>query len=255
MRATLARAGLLLVLGALACEAQARTDGEMAVREVVQQLRANDCPAAIERLNEGLKAGYPELAMMAGTMFDMGVCVAKDWNKAVGFYVRASDGGIKEGAYRLAAGFAAWQHGPDTAAALWWAARSGLQVDACTTKLPKTDDPDRFVEELRRWPAHELAVCNFVVGKVAFILADVRYPLGGVQTEIDGRIEVTYRPASNFFKEDARDSTNPALVKMSKVLAQSISHAGPLFAKPAGIDRDWEVHFMAVVDTDKNRWW
>ncbi len=255
MRATLARAGLLLGLGALACDTQARTDREQAVRDVVRHLRANECPAAVERLNDGLKAENPELAMMAGTMFDIGICVAKDWDKAVGFYVRASDAGIKEGAYRLAAGFAARQHGPDTAAALWWAARAGLQADGCTGKLPKMDDPERFVEELKRWPAHELAVCNFVVGSIAFILADARYPLGGVKTEISGRAEITYRPAANSFREDTRDATIPARDKMGRVLTQAIGHAGPLFTKPAGIDPEWELRFVVPIDADKSRWW
>ncbi|MGZ5199628.1 MAG: hypothetical protein ACXWC4_07625 [Telluria sp.] len=255
MSATWARAGLLLALGTLAFNAHARPDGEKAAGEVAQHLRANDCPAAIQRLNDGLKAGYPQVAMMAGTMFDVGICVAKDWNKAVGFYVQASDGGIKEGAYRLAAGFAADENGPDTATAMWWAARAGMQADFCTAKLPKTDDPDRFVEELKRWPAHQLAVCNFVVGTIAFISADVRYPFGGVKTEIDGNAEVSYLPASNRFRNDARGATNPARKKIGEVMVQAIRHAGARYAKPAGIDPHWELTFDVTVDTDKSRWW
>jgi hypothetical protein len=43
--------------------------------------------------------------------------------------------------------------------------------------LPDTEDPDRFVEALRAWPAQKLAACNYVVGTMAFIAAEVRYPM------------------------------------------------------------------------------
>lgn len=255
MKESWARPGLLFVLGALALDAHARTDGQQAAAQVVERLRANDCPAAVERLNDGLKAGYPEIAMMAGSMFDVGVCVQKNWNKAVGFYSQASEGGIKEGAYRLAAGFAARENGPDMAAAMWWANRAGLQADRCTAMLPKADDPDRFVEELMQWPARELAVCNYVVGVIAFISAEGRYPIAGVKTEIDGRLKVTYRPGAAHFKTDPGYATFPARMKLNEVFGQAMRYAGARYPRPDGIDPAWEVRFNATVDTDKTLWW
>lgn len=255
MKNTAFKLGLVAALAALAFPAWGRTDGQQAVAGIGERLRAKDCEGAITNLNAGLKAGYPEVALLAGTMFEAGACVGKDWNKAVEFYALASEGGMKEGAFRLAAGFAAAANGPDTAAALWWASRAGLQADSCTARLPKTDDPDHFVEALRAWPARELAVCNYVVGMLSFVHADVRYPMAGVTREIAGRVEVDYVPATSRFKLEARDATRPASKGLLEVFGHALHYAGARYARPAGIDPAWTIPFVVVVDTDKSRWW
>jgi len=153
MKKTLYRWGWVVALAMLAGGAQARTDGEKAVVGIGELLKANDCAGAVKALNAGLQTGYPEVALLAGTMFEAGFCVKKNWDKAVGFYTQAHEGGIREGALRLAAGFADTANGPDAAAALWWAKRARLDAGTCTSRLPDIDDPDRFVEALRAWPA------------------------------------------------------------------------------------------------------
>jgi hypothetical protein len=255
MKNTAFRLGLLAALAALAFPAWGRTDGQQAVAGIGERLKAQDCEGTIRNLNAGLTAGYPEVALLAGTMFEAGACVGKDWNKAVDFYALASEGGMREGALRLAAGFAATANGPDMAAAMWWASRAGLQVEGCTARLPKTEDPDRFVEALRAWPARELAVCNYVVGMLAFVSADVRYPMAGVTREIAGRVEVDYVPATSRFKLWARDSTGPATKGLLEVFGRALHFAGARYARPDGIDPAWKVPFIVTVDTDKSRWW
>jgi TPR repeat protein len=155
MKKTVCRLVLGLALATLADAALAYTDGEKAVAAVGERLRTNDCDGAVKALNTGLQADYKEVALLAGTMFEAGFCVNQNWSKAIGFYTQAYDGGMREGALRLAAGFAAAANGPDTAAALWWAKRAGLAADYCTARLPDTDDPDRFVEALRLWRARK----------------------------------------------------------------------------------------------------
>lgn len=247
--------GWALALALLAGGAQARTDGEKAVAGIGERLRAKDCAGAAKALNAGLQAGYPEAALLAGTMFEAGFCVNRNWDKAIGLYTQAHDGGIREGALRLAAGFAAAANGPDTAAALWWAKRAGLDADHCTARLPDTDDPERFVAALREWQPDALAVCNFVVGEMAFIAAEARYPMEGVQREIMGRTEMVFTPARSHFRSEARDATGPAHDGMSAVLVRAISLAGARYRKPEGIPAAWTIPFVVVVDTDKNRWW
>jgi hypothetical protein len=255
MKNTAFRLGLVVALAALAFPAWGRTDGQQAVAGIGERLRAKDCEGTVTSLNAGLKAGYPEVALLAGTMFEAGACVGKDWNKAVHFYALASEGGMREGALRLAAGFAAAANGPDMAAALWWASRAGLEADLCTARLPKTEDPDRFVEALRAWPARELAVCNYVVGTMSFVFADVRYPMAGVTREIAGRVEVDYVPATSRFKLEARDATGPASKGLLEVFGRALHYAGARYARPDGIDPAWKVPFVVVVDTDRSRWW
>lgn len=247
--------GLVVALAAVAFPAWGRTDGQQALAGIGERLRAKDCEGTIRNLNAGLTAGYPEVALMAGTMFEAGACVGKDWNKAVHFYSLASEGGMKEGALRLAAGFAAAANGPDMAAALWWAKRAGLQADYCTAKLPKTDDPDGFVEALRTWPARELAICNYVVGILSFVSADVRYPMAGVTREIAGRLEIDYVPATSRYKVDAGNATGPATKGLGDVFGRALYYAGARYARPDGIDPRWTIPFVVVVDTDKSQWW
>lgn len=256
MKRQLSRSALVLALAFLAGPLHARTDGEQAVAGVGERLRANDCEGAVRQLNAQLVAGYPEVALLAGTMFEAGFCVGKDWDKAVRFYSRASEGGVREGALRLAAGFAADAHGPDIAAAMWWASRARLEAERCTAHLPKTEDPDRFVEELRKQDPHELAVCNYVVGTLSFLQAEARYPMTGVSREIAGRADVDYWPASSRFKMDAdSNATNPARHGMLEVMGRAMHFGGARYARPAGINPDWTVPFVIVFDTDKSRWW
>jgi hypothetical protein len=255
MKKAICRLGVAAALAMLAGGALARTDGEKAVAGVGERLRANDCDGAIKALNTGLQAGYPEAALLAGTMFEAGLCMNKDWNKAIGLYTQAYDGGMREGALRLAAGFAANANGPDTAAALWWAKRARLDADYCTARLPDTEDPDRFVEALRGWPAQDLAACNYVVGEMSFISAEVRYPMAGITREIGGRTDVIFTPAHRHFKSQSRGATRPAQKGIAAVVERAISHAGVRYSQPQGMSPEWTVGFVLVVDTDKNRWW
>jgi hypothetical protein len=255
MKKAVCKLGLALTLAMLAGGVLARTDGEKAVAGVGERLRANDCGGAVKALNTGLQAGYPEVALLAGTMFEAGFCLNKDWSKAVGFYSQAHEGGIREGALRLAAGFAAAANGPDTAAALWWAKRARLDADFCTARLPATSDPDRFVEALRAWPARDLEVCNYVVGEMSFISAEARYPMAGIAREIAGRSEVVFTPARSHFESEARGATRPAQDGLAAVLTRAISMAGARYRKPGGISPEWKVPFVLVIDTDKSRWW
>jgi hypothetical protein len=255
MKIATRRIGLVVLLAALAGTAQARTDGDRAVASVGERLRANDCPGAVKALNAALHAGYPEAALLAGTLFEAGHCVGRDWNKAVGFYSQAFDGGVKDGALRLAAGFAAIQNGPDPAAALWWARRARLEAGQCTANLPRTDDPDQFVQELRKWPAPGLAACNYVVGVISFIAAEAHFPMAGIVREIEGRPEFVYTPATSHFAIEDRSATFSALHGYNDAIAKAIGQSGQRYSKPSNFPPDWQVSFVLDIETDKSRWW
>jgi hypothetical protein len=257
MKKTVCGLGLVVAvaLASMAGSAQARTDGEKTVAGIGERLRASDCEGAVKALNGGLRAGYPEVALLAGTMFEAGFCLNKNWNKAVGFYTQAHDGGVKEGALRLAAGFAAAANGPDTAAALWWAKRAGLKADYCTGRLPDADDPDRFVQTLRTWPVGDLQVCNFVVGMMSFISAEGRYPMAGISHEIKGRIDLVFTPAMPHFALTAPDANATSSDVLTTVFSRTAGFAGARYLKPVAISPSWQIPFSLDVDTDKSRWW
>ncbi|SFC70170.1 sel1 repeat family protein [Massilia yuzhufengensis] len=176
MRASIT--ALLLALSAAAPHAGAGTyPGSLAVDAIRGSIAARDCATAVKRLKSALENDYPEAALLAGSMYENGICVKRDWQRAVGFYVQAYDGGEKEGAARVAAGYADPANGPDVAAALWWSWKTeGFRVAQCSVPLEARADPDRFVAALAAWPKQQLAVCNYLAGVLATIAAEVKYP-------------------------------------------------------------------------------
>lgn len=137
--------------------------GEAIVDEVRYLIGSRDCNAAVKQLKVGLDEARPEVALLAGSMYENGICVKRSWDHAVTFYVQAYDGGQLEAAERLAAGYADPVQGPDVAAALWWSLRGrvGPQFSgnsSCAAGTEAEQDPDRFVAALRGWEPARLAI-------------------------------------------------------------------------------------------------
>lgn len=168
----------LLCLALAAPHAAAATyAGALAVDGIRGSIAARDCNQAVKRLKSGLEEGYPEVSLLAGSMYENGICVRRDWPRAVTFYVQAYDAGEADGAARVAAGYADPANGPDVAAALWWAWKTpAFQVSHCSVPKEAMADPDRFVAALAAWPSQQLAVCNYLAGVLATISAEVKYP-------------------------------------------------------------------------------
>lgn len=188
-------AGLLfsmLCMPASAASTVTRAGGE-ASDAVRQWIVARNCGVAVDRLKSGLKDGHPEVMLLAGSMYENGICVRRDWATASDFYAQALAGGIVEGAERLAAGYADPANGADVAAALWWAQRgSGARFKLCTVSREAAADPDRFVAELATWPQDRLALCNYVVGVMATIAAEVTYPEQAADVGVGGQVTVRF---------------------------------------------------------------
>ncbi len=177
MRAPITASLLLLLLAAVPTASAGSYSGAMAVDGVRGSIAARDCATAVKRLKSGLENDYPEMFLLAGSMYENGICVKRDWSRAVTFYVQAHDAGETDGAARLAAGYADPANGPDVAAALWWARKTpGFQQSACAVPKEAAADPDRFVAELASWPRQQLGFCNYVAGVLSTIAAEVKYP-------------------------------------------------------------------------------
>lgn len=183
----------LLCLPASAAEPGTRAGSE-ATNTVRHWIGARKCDVAVERLKSGLKDGYPEVMLLAGSMYENGVCVRQDWDTALGFYAQAFAGGIVEGAERLAAGYADPANGADVAAALWWARRGrGARLKSCEVSGEAAADPDRFVAELAAWPQQRLTICNYLVGVMSTIAAEVKYPDLALEFGAGGDVTLRFR--------------------------------------------------------------
>ncbi|VXC32270.1 hypothetical protein [Massilia sp. 9I] len=185
----------LLVLPLAQGQAASRAALE-AVHDVRIRIEARNCGAAVEQLKAGLKAGHPELALLAGSMYEHGICVKANWDNAVTFYVQAHQGGLPEAAERLAAGYADPARGPDAAAALWWSlrGRSGMRSGTCAVPEEVEQDPDRFVAELKTWDPSRLAICNYIIGVLWTIAAEVKYPAQAQAWGLHGDVTLRFLP-------------------------------------------------------------
>lgn len=183
----------ILLLAACGTTAHAGTrSGALAVDAIRGSIEARDCGLAVDRLKSGLKNAYPEVFLLAGSMYENGICVKRDWDRAATFYVQAHEAGEKDAAARIAAGYADPANGADVAAALWWAWKTpGFRLDQCAVPGEAMADPDSFVAALKAWPAARLAACNYVAGVMSTMSAEVKYPELAVAHGIGG--EVTLR--------------------------------------------------------------
>jgi hypothetical protein len=202
MRFTLLLAAAGAALLSLPAFGDESSYGRTRVSEIMDRIAVKDCAGAVGDLNAALKKDYAEVQLLAGTMYEHGVCVKRDWDRAVPFYIQSWQGGIKDAANRLAAGYAAPENA-DVAAALWWASRErdrdgrvgGIaKLTGCTVNPAATGDMDRFVAELQTWPQSRLASCNYMTGVMATIAAELRYPTVAGRYDVGGDVNVRFLP-------------------------------------------------------------
>jgi hypothetical protein len=173
--------------------------GQRTVEDITERIALHDCAGAVADLKSGLKKGFPEVALLAGSMYDTGVCVQRDWERAVPFYIQAWQDGLAKGAYRLAAGYAAPENG-DVAAALWWAGRAGDPLPetqglaSCAVGPEARDDPDRFTAELQTWTPARLGICNYLAGVMATVSGEGKYPAQAAHSGVGGSVTLRFLP-------------------------------------------------------------
>lgn len=192
------RAGLVLafLLAAQSSPAWSITPAEQVVSDVRVDIERGDCKSAVSALNKGLGEHYPEVQMLAGSLYENGACLKANWDRAVNFYSMAYRNGQKKAALRLAAGFAAPANGPDVASALWWASRVGVVDGGCVPSGPARDDADKFLAEVKTWSDARIGTCNYIAGVMSTMAAEVRYPTQASHWAVGGDVLITFKPAA-----------------------------------------------------------
>lgn len=205
LRSSLPAANLALVclFGTYAVPAwSSDTSGAVAVSDVRKAIADGDCKAAVSALNRGLATHDPKVQLLAGTMYENGICLKANWDRAANFYKRAFNGSdqgapnvLAGAAYHLAAGFAAPENGPDVASALWWGSRARLRYGDCVPAGEAANDPDKFLAEVKTWSDARIEICTYEVGVIASIAAEVRYMSEASQWAMDGTVLITFKPS------------------------------------------------------------
>lgn len=247
----------------VACPASAAPKAaaaDSALEDVRRHIEARDCDAAVSRLKAWLKQGEPKVFLLAATMYENGLCVKRDWSNAVNFYVMAFEKGLPEAAKRLAAGYADPANGPDMAAALWWARKGrSFSSPACRVSKDVADDPEGFVTELGVWPEERLTRCNYIVGVLSTISAELSYPKVGSEYGVGGDVTLRFLPGQARIEVKRGDSREYALLGFvdgdtvrdrwrpevtgvfEKTLSDLANRALARYPKPAGIPADMKV--------------
>jgi TPR repeat protein len=217
-------------------------------------LNHRDCPRAVSRLNDGLEKRYPDAYMMAGAMYEMGLCVKAQWDRAATMYQRALAARHRGGQYRLVAGLAE----RDAPVALWWAQEGDAVMLPSECRVPAAAhrDAEAFAAALQAWPAGRLAACAYVAGVVAAVSGEVEYPGDALGMQIEGRIQMQFHPAQGRIDWRTAEIGRLALTgpvsgdremdrssaKASDALRRYLEEIGrralARFKAPAGIDPD-----------------
>jgi len=265
-------AASLAVLPCMPAAAEESSAGQKAAAVVTDRITSRDCAGAVADLKTGLKNDFPEVALLAGSMYEHGVCVPRDWNRAVPFYIQAWQGGVESAADRLAAGYAAPENGTDTAAALWWASRRPRHVvrpegmATCAVSDDAAKDIDRFVAELQTWQPERLAACNYMTGVMNMLSAESNYPVLALRYHVSGDVILRFLPGvprvevqqgvlpelqheGSVEQDLKRDRAKTRLAGFENALREVADRALARYPRPAGIPADALVRVQYRFDT------
>jgi hypothetical protein len=276
---------LALCLAVQAPAWSAAPAGEV-TRPVIKALEARDCAAAVRELNLALASSAPEALLLGGSMFEQGLCLKPNIERAARLYGRAAEVGAAGARSRLAALSASPAAGPDNGMAIWWGLRAGLPLPApCRVPADQQTDADSFARVLGQWPTAQLDACVHVTGVLAAI--DAEFGIVASATEADS-IGVEFRPATGGLKTgfgqlqqegaDSRpqvgrgmagdlrlegSSREPSLAQAialqreagKRALADQVEKVGrdalARYPRPADVDAAWRIEFR--VDANRSQ--
>lgn len=139
--------------------------------EIVKAIQAKDCASAARALNSALEKPTPAVLLLAGSMFEQGLCLKQNVERAARFYLRAQEQpGVPA---RLAALYATPAAGPDKGLALWWGQRAELPLPRdCEVAPEARQDVERFGAAVAGWAPARVDACVHVVGVLASVGAE-----------------------------------------------------------------------------------
>jgi hypothetical protein len=238
----------------------APSEAEKAVAAVVEAIGRRDCNAAVTQLNAGLAKGHADVMLLAGAMYEEGLCIKPNWERAVGLYERAAAAGRSEAMARIAAGYASQAGGRDLAATVWWALRAGTPVpDTCGQVTSLVNDADKFVAALKAWPAGQLQACAHAAAVMATVQGEAGAANYAAAFGLRGTVRFTYNPSGGQLDVvEQVSSTSPvsvvvtdAAVRESEQQAQRTAFSAALrqlteralkrYEKQPGLPAQWRV--------------
>lgn len=168
-----------------------------ATRGITALIESGQCKSAVEALKPSVKSKHPDVLLLAGTMYEEGLCVQRNWEKAASFYLLANEAGNGAAIPRLIAGYAI--AGRDNGLALWWAAKAWGTRSFPGQCLPASDpdaNPDGFNNELERMPPALFQGCVYLAGVVGEMYAQMQFPPLALHNGVTGSVTMEFRPGA-----------------------------------------------------------
>ncbi len=254
-------------------------------KAVVKAIEARDCIEAVRQLNLALAGASPEALLLGGAMFEQGLCLKQNTERASRLYLRAADAGASGARSRLAALYASPEGGSDKGVAIWWALQANLPLpESCLIGNDIRSNAELFAQTLSRWPAGLLDACVHVTGVLATLDAEFVVKPGadtreGVSFEFrpsNGSVEVRVNQlgqtlidnsprvvatnnvvgVNNVQQSATPDQMRALMVQQEKQdLAKRIESVSrgaiARFARPAGIDGNWRIQLSVEASRDR----
>jgi hypothetical protein len=258
---------VLLVISGAAVGATAQVVGPAgkpdaeAVQQISAALRKGNCPAVLQALNDRLPGKHPGVFLLAGSLYEDGLCLKANWERAIDMYLAAHRAGASVAAAHLAAGYARPAAGPDKAAALWWALQADIKLpEPCTEPKPLLEDADRFVAALAAWPGQRLDACVYILGVQASIIKSMNRLSIPVDAGFQGSFRFNFNPAAGAIEvveevnaeesatqvvtsDDRRSQKTKAVSEALRRLLYEVTARSALsrYSRPDGIDPSWRL--------------
>lgn len=274
-----------LLVGAAAVTPGVTVAANEFTKGVVKAVEARDCVEAVRQLNLALATASPEALLLGGAMFEQGLCLKQNSERASRLYLRAADAGASGARSNLAALYASPAAGPDKGLAIWWGLQAGLPLPKpCLVDNDLRGNAERFTQILNGWPAGLLDACVHVTGVLAVFDAEfVIKPESGSGDDV----AVDFRPATGDLQVRTRlkspefRDTSPRVITSNDAVAanqvqQNMSaermHAQQIqaetldlakrvesigrdalvhFPRPAGIAADWRIQLSIKAPRDR----
>ncbi|QYF95475.1 hypothetical protein KY495_10185 [Massilia sp. PAMC28688] len=165
-----------------------------ATRRIAAYINSGDCPGAVRQLNAEIKSRQRDVLLLAGAMFETGLCVKPNWDRGIHFYQLAERAGHPSAVLRLASGYAV--AGRDNAMALWWMAqRPGGMPRACIPAADPLEDAAGFESALAAMPQSQRQSCIYMTGVYASILAETEFPAPASINNVFGDLDMVFNAA------------------------------------------------------------
>lgn len=278
MRTPKLLSSLALLVASLA-PLQSLQAGE-STQAVIKAIEARDCAGAVRELNLALANSNPEALLFGGAMFEQGLCLKQNTERAARLYQRAADAGAGGARSRLAALYASPAAGPDKVNAIWWGLQAGLPLPRpCVVADALKNPADAFARTLNAWPVGLLDACVHVTGTLAVL--DSEFIIKPASESRDG-VALDFRPAAGRLdagvdqvNQTLRDGSvrvleahsmsgvlqsgstpSPDQLRAQQVqeelqsLAKQVERVGrdalARFPRPEAIDKDWRIQLRVA---------